>query len=63
MLELKNFKSVVKGGQKLSLDQFKSIAIQEKEGMDLEKLTGGILGACHTQYLYDKDCGCYHWWL
>ncbi|MBJ2126362.1 hypothetical protein [Flavobacterium sp. IB48] len=49
MLNLKNLRSVIKDNQKMSLEQFKSIAINEQDQMDLEKLTGGILGACHTQ--------------
>ena len=52
MLNLKNFKSIVDGNQKLSIEQFKSIAIQEQDQMDLEKLTGGILGACHIDDFY-----------
>ena len=55
MLDLKNFKSVVKGNKKLSLEQFKSIAVQEQNQMDLEKLTGGILGACHWYWGPNDD--------
>lgn len=49
MLDLKNFQAAVKEEQKLSLEQFKSIALQEQDQVDLEKLTGGILGACHWE--------------
>ncbi|WP_157498571.1 hypothetical protein [Flavobacterium sp. F52] len=56
MLDLKNLKNVVKDNQKMSLEQFKSIAINEQDQMDLEKLTGGILGACHyTTSPYTPD--------
>ncbi|MCL1680624.1 MULTISPECIES: hypothetical protein [Elizabethkingia] len=32
---------------RLNLDQFKETVKNEKNVKDLEKLTGGILGACH----------------
>ena len=32
---------------RLNLDQFKATVKNEKNVKDLEKLTGGILGACH----------------
>ena len=56
MLNLKNLRSVIKDNQKMSLEQFKSIAVNEQDQMDLEKLTGGILGACHyTTTPYTPD--------
>ena len=50
MLQLKNFKKVTENSQKngrISLDDFKKNTSKEEGIIDLEKLTGGILGACH----------------
>lgn len=52
MLKLSNFKKVTQSSQKngrISLNEFKKQSVQT-ENMDLEKLTGGILGACHSQW-------------
>ncbi|SIQ80880.1 hypothetical protein SAMN05880574_12633 [Chryseobacterium sp. RU37D] len=56
MLNLKNFKKTTESNQKngrISLDEFKKQATQN-EKMDLEKLTGGILGACHAQWFPEQ---------
>lgn len=48
-LTLDQFKTDTKGkGSRLSLDQFKSQNSNNVNNQELEKLTGGILGACHT---------------
>ena len=49
-LTLDQFKTDAKGkGSRLSLDQFKSNMPSQVNNEELEKLTGGILGACHVE--------------
>ncbi|PRB03817.1 hypothetical protein CQ046_08475 [Chryseobacterium sp. MYb7] len=48
-LTLEQFKTEKKeeNGSRLSLDQFKAKSSNNLNNEELEKLTGGILGACH----------------
>lgn len=57
---LDQFKVETKIEGRLTLDQFKSQSNNNENNEELEKLTGGVLGACHGWWdatkAYLKEC-------